>query len=251
MGAALEVQGDRLVAHAFRIASQAEGAVPTYVLLHGIGLSHAEFTRVARVLRESGNVVSYDLPGFGANPRPQRNVSVEDHARLVAGHLDSRKFGPVVAVGHSMGAQFAVELAVLRPDLVSHVVLVGPVVDPAYPTLRAQALGLARDAPLEPLRTQAMVSLGYLQTGIRWFLAQALVMRDYPIHLRVQAVTQPLLVIRGKTDPIAKPAWAQWLADHVRRGRVVTIDGFRHNVIHAAPGPVAEAIRYFATTDLT
>ena len=34
-----------------------------------------------------------------------------------------------VVVGHSMGAQFAVELALQQPPLVTHLVLIGPVVD--------------------------------------------------------------------------------------------------------------------------
>jgi pimeloyl-ACP methyl ester carboxylesterase len=200
---------------------------------------------MARVLSDTGNVISFDLPGFGASPHPTGQVSVEDHARLVARALDDRNVGPVVAVGHSMGAQFAIELAVLRPDLVSHVVLVGPVVDPARRTLRAQARALMRDWPLEPPQTQAMVVGDYLRCGFRWFLAQSIVMRDYPAHVRVLGVTQPMLVIRGAHDPIAKPAWVDWLAEQVRDGRVETIDGYRHNVAHSNAAATAVAILRF------
>ncbi len=141
-------------------SAQTRRDVPTFVLLHGIGLSHRFFTRLARILSRTGHVVSFDLPGFGPTPTPVQRLSVEDYATLIAQELTTRHHGPFVVVGHSMGAQFALELALQHPHLVSQVVLVGPVVDPARRTLTGQFIALARDAPLEPLHTQIAVLTG-------------------------------------------------------------------------------------------
>lgn len=234
------------VIRTFRMAATVAGDdVPTFLLLHGIGLSHRFFTRLARILSDTGDVVSFDLPGFGASPKPDQQLRVEDYAELIGQHRATSRSGPVVVVGHSMGAQFAIELAVQNPELVSHVVLVGPVVDPARPTLRAQFLTLARDAPLEPLRTQVAVLYDYIRCGIPWFVTEAVAMRDYPSHLRIHGVTQPLLVIRGQHDPIAKPTWAKWLSDQNVSGELVTIAGKRHNVPHSGPTETATAITTF------
>jgi len=225
----------------FTVPGPADG--PVFVLLHGIGLSHREFTGLARELSATGRVVSFDLPGYGSSPRPRRQLTVQDHAALIGRQLDG--LGPVVLVGHSMGAQFAVELARQSPWAVDRVVLVGPVVDIGKPTLRRQAAALLRDSPLEPPATQAMVVFDYLRCGIRWFLAQATAMRDYPTLRMVAEVTHPVLVVRGADDPIADAAWCRLLARTAPHGRAISIAGRRHNVPHSDPLATAAAILEF------
>lgn len=245
-GTANDVARTDVVIRTFRVESARAGdEVPTFLLLHGVGLSHLAFSKLARILSRTGPVVSFDLPGFGCTPKPDAPLSVEDYAILIRQELTQKRIGPVVVVGHSMGVQFALELALQNPERVSHVVLVGPVVDPARRTLVAQFRALARDAVLEPPRTQLPVLYDYIRCGIPWFLTEATVMRDYPSHLRIQGLTQPLLVIRGQHDPIAKPAWATWLSNQSAAGELVTIPGKRHNVPHSDPEATAEAIIAF------
>ena len=233
----------RLGLRTFSVPGAAAG--PAYVLLHGIGLSHLEFTGLARELSASGRVIAFDLPGYGSSPRPPRQMSVHDHAALVGRELERLDLGPAVVVGHSMGAQFAVELARQSPWLVDRVVLVGPVVDAGKRTLRQQAVGLLRDSALEPPKTQAMVLSDYLRCGVPWFAAQSGVMRDYPIDVTIAEIAQPVLVIRGADDPIADAAWCRSLAALAPDGRALTIAGNRHNVLHSEPVATAAAILAF------
>jgi pimeloyl-ACP methyl ester carboxylesterase len=228
------------VVRTFSVAGAADG--PTYVLLHGVGLSHREFTGLARELSASGRVIAFDLPGYGSSPRPGRQLGVQDHAAIVADRLSELGVGPAVIVGHSMGAQFAVEFARQNPWAVTRVVLVGPVVDAGKRTLRQQAVGLLRDSALEPPATQAMVLFDYLRCGMPWFLAQAAVMRDYPIERAIADVDHPVVVIRGAHDPIADDAWCGSLAALAPHGSLVTIPGNRHNVLHSDPVATAAAI---------
>jgi pimeloyl-ACP methyl ester carboxylesterase len=220
----------------------------THVLLHGVGLSHRSFTRLARILSRTGRVVSFDLPGFGPTPKPGRPWSVEDYATALRAELARLRIGPVVVVGHSMGAQFAIELARQDPDRVSHLVLVGPVVDIAKRTLREQLLGLLRDSALEPPATQAMVAFDYLRCGVPWFLTESAVMRDYPTASAIAGVRRPVLIVRGEHDPIADAQWCASLARRAPDARVETIAGSRHNVVHSNAAAVADAIRAFAVT---
>lgn len=227
----------------FSVAGPADG--PTFVLLHGIGLSHREFAGLARVLSASGRVIAFDLPGYGSSPRPPQQMSVHDHAAIVARKLKALDVGPAVVVGHSMGAQFAVELARQSPWLVDRVVLVGPVVDAGKRTLRQQAVGLLRDSALEPPKTQAMVLFDYLRCGVPWFAAQSGVMRDYPIEVTIAEIAQPVLIVRGSDDPIADAAWCRSLARCAPDGRAVSIVGSRHNVLHSDALATAAAILAF------
>ncbi|RFA24969.1 hypothetical protein B7R25_15540 [Subtercola boreus] len=235
---------------------RAGGDRPTFLLLHGIGLSHRSFTRAAKVLAGHGDIVAIDLPGFGGTPRPKHPLSVEDVARGVGDVLVRTRTGPVIAVGHSMGAQFALELALQRPELVTAVVMIGPVVDPLRRTLWQQAMALLRDTAFEPLRTSLMVQFDYLRCGPLWFLAETRAMLAYPTHERLRALTQPLLVLRGAHDPIADEAWVVRAAALAGSGGgpvssggggpAISIPGFRHNVVHSGPAATAGHIARFA-----
>ena len=231
----------------FRVRSRAIGDAPTFLLLHGVGLSHRSFTPLARVLRDYGDVVAFDLPGFGSTARPARPLSVENYAAGIAAQLDRLGTGPVVAVGHSMGAQFAIELALQRPDLVDRLVLVAPVVEPARRSLTAQGAALALNAVLERPATQLMAVMGYVTCGFRWFLTEANAMLDYPTHLRIAGVRHPVLVVRGEWDPIARGPWSLWLSQQAERGRLATIPMRHHNVVHSDADATGAVIVAFAT----
>lgn len=217
----------------------------TFVLLHGIGLSHHEFSGLARLLSTVGRVVSFDLAGYGSTPRPNHQMSMEDHATRIGAKLRQLGTRPAIVVGHSMGAQFAIELARQSPELVERVVLVGPVVDSSRRTLTAQAIALARDSALEPVPTQLMVLGDYLRCGPRWFLAQAIVMRDYPTEEAITSVPHPLLIIRGENDRIANAEWCEFLARQAPNGMVDTIPSRRHDVVHSDPAATAASILGF------
>jgi pimeloyl-ACP methyl ester carboxylesterase len=219
---------------------------PTFLLLHGIGLSHRSFTRAAIVLAGRGDVVAIDLPGFGGTRRPKRPLSVEDYACGIADVLDRLGMGHVIAVGHSMGMQFALELAVVRPDLVDGVVMIGPVVDLRYRTLWQQGLRLIRDASREPFRTNLMVQFDYVRCGPAWYLAETRAMLAYSTHERIQQLTKPLLVLRGENDRIADERWAIWLSVQTPGGTYQSIPRQRHNVVHGSPSDTAEQIIHFA-----
>ena len=240
----------------FRASQAAAGRAskPCYVLLHGVGLSHRSFSRLARVLSGSGTVVAPDFPGFGVaarRTRPAHPQSVEQYADMVIDFLSDARpgwsvGGPVMLVGHSMGMQSALDVALRRPDLVGGLVFVGPVVDPRRPTLRGEGLRLARDFAFEPLLTSAMALRDYLHCGTRWYVTEAHQMLDYPTHERISGYAGPLLILRGENDPVAPQDWTDALAANVDGATVKSIPGARHNVIHSHPGEVAARIAKFA-----
>ncbi|MGV8897483.1 MAG: alpha/beta fold hydrolase [Rhodoglobus sp.] len=219
----------------------------TYLLLHGIGLSHRSFTRLAKLLSATGDSIALDLPGFGATAKPERPISVQQYAASIANIVERTATGPVVVVGHSMGAQFALELAIIRPDLVDGIVLAGPVVDPRWDNVAIQGALLAADALTEPLATKLMAAHDYARCGLPWFLTETREMLEYDTHERIGLLRKPLLVIRGEYDTIANEGWTEWLASQVAGGASRTFKGHSHNVIHSGPVEVAEAIVRFSS----
>ncbi|MDQ1056180.1 pimeloyl-ACP methyl ester carboxylesterase [Arthrobacter globiformis] len=237
---------------------------PAYVLLHGIGVSHRYLARLhvelaqgaeapqspqAECLDRGAAVYSFDLPGFGGMPRPGRQVTVGEYAAFVATVLAERGVESCIVIGHSMGVQFAVELALQVPGLVTRTVLMGPVVDPARRSAAWHALALTRDSLFsEPPLTNVVVFTDYFRTGFRWYLTELPVMMEYPLDSRLRGVAQPVLVLRGGRDPIARRPWCEYLAAQATDGAFAEVSGRGHVVQDTATGEVAQAIRRWAGT---
>ncbi|MEV7574060.1 alpha/beta fold hydrolase [Pseudarthrobacter sp. NPDC089323] len=219
------------------------GTRPTYVLLHGIGVSHRYLARLHRELARAADVYTFDLPGFGNADRPRRRLRVEDFAAFVTAVLAEAGVRHYVAVGHSMGSQLAVELALQEPGQVSGAVLMGPVVDDSRNSVARQSLALARDALFsESLSANIIVFGDYFRAGLRWYFTELPVMMEYPITGRLARVSQPVLVLRGAKDPIARRPWCARLAGVAPQGTAGEIPGQGHVFQHTAPGTAAETI---------
>lgn len=216
-----------------------------YVLVHGIGISHRLFSRLHAVLSRRHTVYSLDLPGFGGLPKPADSPDVAAMAAGIAHVLDVLGARDVVAVGDSMGTQWVVELGAQRPDLVSHVVAIGPVVDERRRTALAQALALGVDTLRETPSANMRVLTEYLRCGARWYLRQLPHMLGYPIERRAADLQRPRLVMRGGRDPIAGREWSRRVAACAPCSRVVEVPGHPHLVQHTAPRAVASAIEWF------
>ncbi len=98
------------------------------VLLHGLGEHAGYWTPVLPALLASEHsVIVPDLLGHGRSAKPQGDYSLPTQAQRVVALLDHLKItGPVTLVGHSMGGQIALHLALAWPERVRALVLVAP-----------------------------------------------------------------------------------------------------------------------------
>jgi pimeloyl-ACP methyl ester carboxylesterase len=223
-----------------------DDGVPAFVLVHGIGVSHRYLARLHQALAQSADTYSIDLPGFGGTPKPKRQLSVEEYTAFIIGVLDEAEVEKnCVFIGHSMGVQFAVEAAIQDPARFSHVVLMGPVVDPKRRKPALQAWDLFRDSVRsESLSSNWIVFTDYIKCGLRWYLKELPVMMNYVIEERVVEVKAPVLVVRGSRDPVAQADWCRRLAAR-SAGELAEIPGCGHVVQHLATEKVADVIRAF------
>jgi pimeloyl-ACP methyl ester carboxylesterase len=105
---------------------RAEG--PTVVLLHAGVTDQRSWTAVAVALaHEQVDVVAYDRRGFGASPAAE-TTSAFTHVADLMEVLDHLALDQVVLVGNSMGGVLALDAALLHPDRVTGVVLIGAAV---------------------------------------------------------------------------------------------------------------------------
>ncbi len=122
-----------------------EAPRPLALVLHGILDDGGAWERVARGLVEAGlRVVAPDQRGHGRSDHlpPAASYHLVDLVADAEALVDRLASGPVLLVGHSMGAAVAALLAASRPEAVRSLVLVEPVLPPAS----------AGTDPVSPLR---------------------------------------------------------------------------------------------------
>jgi pimeloyl-ACP methyl ester carboxylesterase len=91
------------------------------LMIHPSGATASTWDGVLDELARFGRVISYDRRGYirsGGEPPS----SIATHTADAAALLDALQAQPVVAVGTSVGATIAIDLALRRPDLVRAVV---------------------------------------------------------------------------------------------------------------------------------
>jgi pimeloyl-ACP methyl ester carboxylesterase len=226
------------------------------VLVHGVGSSARAFDPVRRALLRPGAlprvaVHAIDLPGFGAAPRAPRDVSIEEHAAVVAEHVrrrvldlpDGAPLPVVVLVGHSMGAQVVAQAMADHPREAPAGVLVGPTADRHARSAPRQALRLARDAVGERPRALATLAVDYvLRCSLPHYARQVRHMLAHRLEDVVPRVPGRLVVVRGAHDPIAPRLWCRELALAAPRGMFREVRG-RHHAMDADPEGIVAAVR--------
>jgi pimeloyl-ACP methyl ester carboxylesterase len=221
------------------------GAAPTtFVLLHGIGMGRAVFADLQRLLSADARVVAVDLPGYGEAPEPDPIPTMEAMADLVAAYIDHLDRGPVVLVGHSMGTQIAVEVAVRHPSTVNHLVIVAPTVDRRHRRALSQLWRLGVDLLDESPRVLLVGAREYLRAGpnLRRKLRAMLVHRPEDVYPRVSV---PTLVVRGGTDRVCPPRWCAEVVAALPDAEVAEIAGHGHETLIRNGAPAARAIAQF------
>jgi pimeloyl-ACP methyl ester carboxylesterase len=168
-----------------------------------------------------------------------QGLPVERLAELAVQALD----GPAAVFASSLGCQAAVEVALLRPDLVTSLVLVGPTADPAAPTLRAHFGRLVRDTLRESLGLNLVAASEYLRNGPLRTLRGARLMLAHDMRSRLPLVEVPAVVVRGARDPIVPQAWAEEVTRLLPDATLVVIPGAAHCAHYSHPEAVAASER--------
>lgn len=119
--------------HDVRIHYEERGVGETILLVHA-GLYGDWFAPLfGEPALDDYHVVRTHRAGYGQSTRPDRHLTIADHARhctAVLGHLGVER---AWIVGHSSGGIIALQAALDRPDLVAGLVLLEPAPSPSGP----------------------------------------------------------------------------------------------------------------------
>lgn len=233
---------------------------PAVVLLHGWGAFKELWWSTLLALEPSFRAFALDLPAHGSSPPVAHSITMHSLAHLVADFCAAQGLVSIILVGHSMGGNVALELALLRPDLVSRLVLVDPAVDahlmPGYVRFHTHSvygwallrIRLALSKKLRPLG----IRIPHLHGGgwIRPWLRRSYYMRNNdpegmhrllnglytnPLGQRAGQVCVSTLVITGQLDRLVPAAHSRRLASGIPGARFVEIPGAIHNPMDERP----------------
>ncbi len=101
------------------------GKGESIVFVHGFMSSADTWDKVTPALAKDHRVIALDLPGYGYSDKPEKfTYDYGGFANAVAAFMDVKEVKKAIVAGNSMGGGVAMQLALLRPDLVRGLVLI-------------------------------------------------------------------------------------------------------------------------------
>ena len=230
----------------FRLAYSefGEGSSRPLVLLPGLLLPRSMHDPLAKALAERGNhVITLDPLGHGDSDQPTDmwRYSMQLYAKQVVALLDHLGIDEAVVGGTSLGANVALETAVLAPDRVRGMVVEMPVLDNALvgcalaftPLLVALTFGepVTRVIAAVLRRVPRPGVWHYLDVGLDWVsrdprpsaanLQGLFFGRIAPPRSERRSIETPTLVIGHGSDPIHPFSDSDCLVRELPQGRLL------------------------------
>ena len=235
-----------LDAHGWEVrTTTGDPALPTVVLLHGVGAGAASFASLQDVLEGELRSVAYSRRAALHDRGPCALDALVDELVLVLDSVVGDE--DVVLVGHSWGAVLARALATRLSERVRGVVLLdgtherlAGVQRPAFRALTQAARLLSRVSFASPVRTTAVRELAAIPASLR--------LLPWP--------TQPVLAVVGGHGATARQrrvredmrvTYAE-VARQLPGTELVAVAGAGHRVAEDAPAETAALIRRFLAT---
>ncbi len=230
---------------------------PALILIHGAGGSHLHWPAALRRL-SGATVYAIDLPGHGRSEGPGRE-RIEDYAADVIRFMDAVGISRGVLVGHSMGGAIAQMTALLAPERVAGLVLVGtgarlrvaPVLLDGILLDARRAVALITEWAWGPEADPVMVARGRrmmerVNPQVVW--GDFAACDRFDVRERIGEITAPTLVITGSEDRMTPPKFGQWLAERMPGALFVLVERTGHMVMLERPDRVALIVQEWLNT---
>ncbi len=180
--------------------------------------------------------------------------SANDVLDLLLGFVDEVAGGDdILVVGHSAGAYYGQGIAARRPDRVSGLALVCPLLAGVRDVPEHQAVVAADSLGDEEFRGYFVLQTPAMLDRYERFVVPAIPLADEAAMERIgerweldspagPAYDGPTLVVAGRQDSIVGYAAAADLLQHYPRATLAVLDGAGHALPHEKPGVLASLI---------
>jgi pimeloyl-ACP methyl ester carboxylesterase len=230
------------------------GRLPV-IYLHGLAVGREPLSPALTGAFGPEAVTAVELPGFDGKAGFVAPAEYLDWLTIVWDRIDATGALPCPVIGASLGGMLAAELAVLRPEAVTALVLLAPLgmwddthpVTDVFAVVERDRLPVMFHGPVPDAFLPAEADRDSMDAKIARYLPQVAAaslmwpLPDHGLAKRIHRLAAPTLLLWGAEDRVAPPGLAaRWPATH----RSV-IPGAGHLMEWDAPGAVGRTIREF------
>lgn len=243
--------------------SELAGRTDVLVLGSSLGSTHRTWDFALAELEEAHTIVRWDLPGHGSSPAATSPFTLAELAQAVLNVLDDLGIDRFKYAGVSVSGALSLELAVLAPRRVTHIVPVctsakigepGPWSERAD-LVRAQGPGVLIAAQQErwfspefieeeaDTVADVMNQIAAADRGSYAYLCEAI--GNFDARPRLGEIAAQTLVISGELDPATPVEAGEYMAAHIPGAHLEVIPGAYHQAIVEHPLVIARVINAF------
>jgi 3-oxoadipate enol-lactonase len=235
------------------------------LLIHGLGWDHSLWNPTVERLATRYHVIAADSRGHGLTDKPGGPYDIDMLALDYGALADTLGLGNVCVIGLSLGGMIAQSLTLLRPDLVSALVLISTTykTDPSVrDNMEARIAAMAKAGPeaAAAIAADSIFSPGW-RTGnpaaLARFIAWRSAMPSAPLIAATRAVygfdlsadlpriAVPTLVVAGDEDALTRPKGMEEIAALIPGAELRRIPGAGHMIPVEQPEPLSALLDAF------
>jgi 3-oxoadipate enol-lactonase len=219
---------------------------PALVLSNSLGTTQELWERQLPALAEHFRVLTYDHPGHGSSPLPERPCTVESLARGLLALLDELGLERVSLCGLSLGGMVAMAAALEARERVERLVLACTTAYLGPPERWAERARLVRARGMEAIADSVVA---------RWFTPELVheepetvarframltatppegyarccqAIGAWDARERIAEITAPVLVVAGADDPATTIDHAELIATRIAGARLAVLERAAH-----------------------
>lgn len=260
-----------------RLVTGGPPGAPPLVMVHGLGGGVEDFYALAPRLARARRCLLVDLPGYGLSDLPEASYAPDFFAGVLQELAGRLGLARPAWLGHSMGGQVVLWLAIHRPSLVERVAAICPAGGQLGPSalhrllfkaltrgerLRLYSPWLARQAvalvfgelwrlPRGPACRELGRRLNRLWDGPerplreRALIRSAAALLAQPVYQDAPGIGCPVLILTGRGDRVVPRSWTDRLRLHLPHGALHCQVPGGHMPVYLAVDELAQALGEF------
>lgn len=236
----------------FNVVIDGADDAPAVLLSNSLGTNLHMWDDQAEALRTRFRVIRYDSRGHGGSVADEGPYSIEQLGRDALAILDALNLPKAHFVGLSMGGMVGMWLMANAPERIGRAVLANTGAQMGSPDLWNTRIRTAKTDGMAPLTAatidrwftrefqenapQAVERIAQMvrATPAEGYAACCAAIRDMDQRESIRGITNPVLVIVGKSDPATPPTMGGLIADHIKGARILALDAAHLSNIEAS-----------------
>jgi non-heme chloroperoxidase len=236
------------------------------IFLHGITDSWHSYETVLPLLPANIHAFAISQRGHGDSERPAEGYLPKDFADDVAAFIKEKKIGKAIIVGHSMGGFVAQQFAVLHPQLLKGLVIIGS--DPAFtdnpgmPEFHQMVMELSGSIdykfmdefqkstlskPIDPDYYKTVVAEG-MKVPARVFQAALTGMVGADLTKDIRKIQVPAIIFWGDKDGVCFRKDQDEFLKNIKGSKLVIYEGIGHALHWEEPARFAKDLVAFISS---